>query len=438
MLRYEAPVPLPTRTYAMRRPRFWSRGLALAVGVWIEASVAMFQESFRGALAAGAFTAEALDDLLLLFMGVIALLTYRLLRLRGPAQSVRVGAYLELPVPDRPRPLRVHYEDVRMLGRAPTGALILRTPSGIYVLPPERIEPPEALEELAHLVRAHVAALPDGERRLALFDEWGDARPRNLARPIATHVLLVVIAIVLPVQLLVVPGLTEAAANIPSEVARGQYDRLVSASYLHGGLLHLLMNGFALVALGSLLEPFLGSRRFLILYMLSAFGGALASAAFASDHGSVGASTALFGLLGALGTMQLRFRNRLPAGIFPSRRNWIFLLGVNVLISLLPMVDGAAHLGGFVTGVLTFLALTSHRPPLDDSGRGRILETVLAGVLSVVTVGALATSAYRAFGPGSAEQQSQSPAVGGEVGDVGEVEGGADAEAGQEEDGAPR
>lgn len=416
MLRYQAPTPLPVRSFPGRRPRFWTRGLALTLGVWLEVTVAMFHAPLRDAFQGRGLSSEAKDDLILMAVGVLALLGFRAVRRRAPVAPIRVGAYLELPLPDRPRPLRVHYEDLRMMGRAPTGGLILRTPGGIYVLPPDRLEPPEALDELEAMIRAHVAALPDGPLRLAAFAEWETARPRNLARPIATHVLLVAIALVLPLQILGDPAVTDAAANVPSLVAQGQFDRLISANFLHGGLLHLFMNGFALLALGSLLEPFIGSRRFLILYLLSAFGGALTSAAFAGDQGSVGASTALFGLLGALGTMQLRFRSRLPVGIFPSRRNWAVLLGINVLISLLPGIDGAAHLGGFVTGVLTFLALTSHRPPLDGTTRGRALELLLAGSLALVTLAGLGASGYRAFVQGSTEEGGQGGEVGGPVG----------------------
>jgi hypothetical protein len=83
-------------------------------------------------------------------------------------------------------------------------------------------------------------------------------------------------------------------------VADGEYYRLVTAAFLHGGLLHLALNMFALASLGPVLESALGRSRFLALYLLSALGGSTLSFLLAAPNTvGVGASGAIFGLFGA-------------------------------------------------------------------------------------------------------------------------------------------
>jgi hypothetical protein len=111
------------------------------------------------------------------------------------------------------------------------------------------------------------------------------------------------------------------------------------------------MNMWALVAFGRLLEVMLGTQRFIVLYALSAAGGGLASALIHAQIFSAGASGAVWGLMTALIALMLRLKwlhgpQQVPV------RTWLLLqpLVVNLLISLLPFVDLAAHLGGGAVG----------------------------------------------------------------------------------------
>src|SRR5262249_56428754 len=83
--------------------------------------------------------------------------------------------------------------------------------------------------------------------------------------------------------------ITEAGANYGPAIREGEYWRLVTSMFLHGGLLHLALNGWALFQLGSLLELLMGSRRMLLIYFASGVAGSLASATF-TQAPSVGAS----------------------------------------------------------------------------------------------------------------------------------------------------
>jgi len=138
----------------------------------------------------------------------------------------------------------------------------------------------------------------------------------------------------------------------------GEWWRVVTAAFLHVGPVHLVMNMLALLVFGSELERQLGRLRFLALYLLSALGGAAAIQLFGDPRVAVaGASTAIYGLLGALGVLMLARRQDL--------RGLLTLLAINVLISFLPGVSLVGHFGGLVAGAVSagLLLLTRRRRP---------------------------------------------------------------------------
>lgn len=132
-------------------------------------------------------------------------------------------------------------------------------------------------------------------------------------------------------------------------LAAGQYWRLLTAAFLHGGIIHLLVNSYSLFVLGSLTEPVLGRARFLASFFLSAVTGSLASWRFTSAIG-VGASGAIFGLLGT--ALYLSWRGataRIPPTALRSLGLWTLY---NLVFGFLtPTIDNAAHLGGLAGGV---------------------------------------------------------------------------------------
>ena len=140
----------------------------------------------------------------------------------------------------------------------------------------------------------------------------------------------------------------------------GEYWRLITHTFLHGGSLHLLLNMGVLFIVGNLLERLYGGSRFLILYLISAIGGSLATLYFVRDAPSVGASGAIFGLMGALVALGLRHKNQLPR-----RRNQVFALGLLPFIAfdiflgfVIPHINNAAHIGGLAVGFAAGLILT--------------------------------------------------------------------------------
>ncbi|GJU46824.1 rhomboid-like protein 2 [Tanacetum coccineum] len=127
--------------------------------------------------------------------------------------------------------------------------------------------------------------------------------------------------------------------------------RLVTANWLHAGLIHLVANMLSLVLIGIHLEQQFGFLRIGAIYLLSGFGGSILSSLFIQKSISVGASGALFGLLGTmlseLITNWTIYSNKAAALL-----TLIVIVVINLAVGILPFVDNFAHIGGFMTGFL--------------------------------------------------------------------------------------
>jgi membrane associated rhomboid family serine protease len=132
----------------------------------------------------------------------------------------------------------------------------------------------------------------------------------------------------------------------PAGIAQGEWWRLFTSAFLHGGFLHILFNMYILFIVGAPLERLMGHLRYGVLYLAAAFGGAVASYAFnAANTLSVGASGAVFGIMGAFAVAGFKLRYDI--------KQILFLVGFNLVIGfVLTGVDWKAHVGGLVTGVL--------------------------------------------------------------------------------------
>jgi membrane associated rhomboid family serine protease len=147
------------------------------------------------------------------------------------------------------------------------------------------------------------------------------------------------------------PSITTRYGLVPLLVEQGQYERLITAAFLHANLLHLATNMLTLYIVGAPLERVLRTGRYLAVYLLSALGGSLLSLWLSPQFSiGVGASGAIFGLFGAL--LILRRQVGAEAG------GLLVLIGLNLVISFaVPNISWQAHIGGLVTGVLVALAL---------------------------------------------------------------------------------
>lgn len=169
------------------------------------------------------------------------------------------------------------------------------------------------------------------------------------------------------------------------QVDPSQSWRLLAAMFVHIGLQHFVLNMVTLYFLGRIAEDLFGSKPFLALYLLSGLMGNLFVLVFSPLAVAAGASTALFGIFGAIAS--LRFIARSPYIHYLSQR-YTSLILINILFSFMPGISLAGHLGGLVGGgILAFVfPVYGERDSLKKSWRW--------GGLALYTVGAILLYAW--------------------------------------------
>ncbi len=177
----------------------------------------------------------------------------------------------------------------------------------------------------------------------------------SLVRPRWAYILLGITVTAYLLQLLsqAVLGydLLVALGAKSSELIRaGQFWRLFTPILLHGSITHIGFNMYALFILGTDLESRMGHGRFLLLYMLAGFAGNVFSFLL-SDGISVGASTAIFGLIAAQGIFLYQHRTLL-VNARRALNGLLSVLAINLVISLTPGIDLWGHLGGLLGGLI--------------------------------------------------------------------------------------
>ena len=160
-------------------------------------------------------------------------------------------------------------------------------------------------------------------------------------------------------------------ANYAPLVKNGEIFRLITYAFLHGSIIHLVVNMYSLFIVGRQIENNFGKVRLLIIYFISALSGGLLSALF-SDGISIGASGAIFGLLGALLYFGLHFRLYLTDALISKI---IPIIILNLLIGFtVTGIDNACHIGGLIGG---FLASMAVGVPEVDNKKDRINGIIL-------------------------------------------------------------
>lgn len=204
--------------------------------------------------------------------------------------------------------------------------------------------------------------------------------------PVTTGLIAVNVAIF--VAMLVTGGfsgvnLIRWGANVAPLTVSGEYWRLITSEFVHGGFLHIAFNMWCLLSIGALCERLFGRWQTLIIYLLTGVGGSLLSIASNPDRFSVGASGAIFGLVGAL-LAALKFGN---LGLSGAQRTQMissmvsfsvinFALGSGFM-GIGANTDNMCHLGGFVTGLLIGLPLGAFARENKLLQAGTILTTIL-------------------------------------------------------------
>jgi rhomboid protease GluP len=141
------------------------------------------------------------------------------------------------------------------------------------------------------------------------------------------------------------------AKSVPDMYLNGEWWRLITAGFLHGGVIHILMNSWVIFDLGATVEECYGTSRYLVLYFVSTVAGFIASTWW-SPALSIGASAALFGLIGAMIAFGMRAGSAIGSALRAHYTQWAIY---GLLMGLLPflLVDNAAHIGGLAAGFAT-------------------------------------------------------------------------------------
>jgi membrane associated rhomboid family serine protease len=164
-------------------------------------------------------------------------------------------------------------------------------------------------------------------------------------------------------------------------VANGDYWRLISSGFLHIEFTHILLNMLSLFWLGRMIEPALGHARFVGIYLASLFAGSLGVLLMSPNELTLGASGAIYGLLGAAIVMA---RNRnislVSSGLLP-------ILAINFALTItLPGISLGGHLGGFIGGLVTTFVV-------EELAMRRRGDTTVPAIAACVAIGAIAAVA---------------------------------------------
>jgi len=178
-------------------------------------------------------------------------------------------------------------------------------------------------------------------------------------------------------------GASVALAQLPSGelvgIATGQYWRLVSAMFLHAGLLHIAFNAYALWIFGSVVERELGRLRFALIYFATGILASATSYAFGPNAVGVGASGAIFGVFGAFVAYNYRRRHLALAAARLRAALWLIVINAFLAFSI-PGIDWRAHVGGLLAGGVAGFAAEGVGTP---SQRRLILVAGFAAILVV-------------------------------------------------------
>jgi rhomboid protease GluP len=236
-----------------------------------------------------------------------------------------------------------------------------------------------------------ISELPKGDaeeiaqfaQRLEIVTPRAFVTPTLIAINVAVFIVMAVagVSIMQPTN----ADLIRWGADFGPLTTHGQWWRLLTAAFVHVGLMHIALNMWALLSGGIFTERLFGNVGFLTLYLLSAIGGNLASIAWQPFTVAAGASGAIFGVYGALIGLLLVQRKSIPSAAAVSLgKNAMVFVGYNIVYGLKgdSNIDMAAHLGGLLTGLFAGCALAYRVDPV--AGGARLQRSMVVALVGLV------------------------------------------------------
>lgn len=170
-------------------------------------------------------------------------------------------------------------------------------------------------------------------------------------------------------------------AKEPSYIFHGEWWRLVTAGFLHGGIIHIAVNSYSLYNLGPQVEEMFGGGRMLVIYVLSSIAGFLASSLFLPSL-SIGASAAICGLIGAM--IAYGVNDRSSFGDYLTSNYAVSALSMLLLSSFVGNVDNWAHIGGLIGGFIVGYAGT--HPAIYKPRQARYWDVAGLALVALVAI----------------------------------------------------
>ena len=203
-------------------------------------------------------------------------------------------------------------------------------------------------------------------------------------KPIIVTNIIIVACIIMYALTYLRPNLVYILANQRGFVKEGQIWRLFTCMFVHGGILHLICNMYSLYVIGSQLETFLGKFKFIFVYFISGLVGSLLSLTFSTSY-SIGASGAIFGLLGSLLYFGYHYRIYLGTVL---RTQIIPIIIINLALGFsINNIDNFAHIGGLIGGYLSTMAIgLENKSTKEEKLNGWIVLTLLILFLAIFTI----------------------------------------------------
>ncbi len=184
-------------------------------------------------------------------------------------------------------------------------------------------------------------------------------------KPIVTYILIVLNVMIFLYTMLYDQNdrLFYELANNYIYVQNGEIYRLITCMFLHADIMHIVFNMYALYLLGPIVERYYGKARFILIYFISGLLGSLFSCVFMSSNTyAIGASGAIFGMLGSIAYFTYYYRATLQ-GLLRSQIMPVILINLGLGL-FIPGIDISAHIGGLIGGILTSMAIG-----IGDKGR---------------------------------------------------------------------
>lgn len=206
-------------------------------------------------------------------------------------------------------------------------------------------------------------------------------RARRSDGPVITWSIIGVTALVYLLQLVSGGAVIQALFYAPIFTEVEPW-RMLTSLFVHSqqSFLHILFNMYSLYIFGRILEQMLGRWRFLALYLISGLGGSVAVLLMAPAISVVGASGAIFGLLGAFFVIQRRLGG--------NNLQLVLVIGLNLVIGfVIPGIAWQAHIGGLVVGALVALVFLKTRRPAQRNTQMLLIAAVVAGLIVVTIIG---------------------------------------------------